>query len=460
MEVIIDSNIRIREPSVWVERWCKSNLVFANPEYAAKVRLGLWTGRTPQTLSLFERQGDWLVLPFGVLGQIWPLIKDPIIPMFEEPTEVDYGGEDIPLYDYQKEAVRAMMDSRYGILQSAAGSGKTQMGLAIVKEYKRPALWITHTADLLRQSKERAERYMDSKVIGTITEGKVNIGKGITFATVQTLAKLDLSRYRNLWDVIIVDECHHVSGSPTTVTRFYKVLNSLCARHKYGLSATVHRSDGLIGATHAMLGEVMWRVPDEAIADKIMRVGIKPVGTGIPLSEECLRPDGTLDYIGLVTYLSQSAERNALIVSNIIAERDHPCLILSDRLEHLHTLLEALPLEMRIRAGLINGKMVSKKGRAEREFILKEMRDGRLQYLFATYALAKEGLDIPRLERLFMATPVKDEAVVIQSIGRIARTCDGKQFPIAYDYVDSIRYCQRAYNERVRHYKKIGATAV
>lgn len=42
---------------------------------------------------------------------------------------------------------------------------------------------------------------------GTITEGKVNIGKGITFATIQTMCKLDLSRYKDFWDVIIVDEC-------------------------------------------------------------------------------------------------------------------------------------------------------------------------------------------------------------------------------------------------------------
>lgn len=80
-----------------------------------------------------------------------------------------------------------------------------------------------------------------------------------------------------------------------------------------------------------------------------------------------------------------------------------------------------------------------------------------IAYLFATYSLAKEGLDIPRLDRLFLTTPVKYHAVVIQSIGRIARTFPGKGPPMAYDFVDDrIGYCVRAHKERRRHYRKAG----
>lgn len=86
------------------------------------------------------------------------------------------------------------------------------------------------------------------------------------------------------------------------------------------------------------------------------------------------------------------------------------------------------------------------------------MRKGEKNYLFATYSLAKEGLDIPRLDRLFLATPVKYHATVIQSIGRIARTFEGKEAPICYDFVDNgIGYCVKAYEERCRHYRKARA---
>ena len=461
MEVSIGSTITIRHPTSEIARWANSHLILPDPDYAKKVRLGLWTGRTPQTLTLFERQGDSLILPFGTLRQIHPMLQEQETKAdFPPASYVDYGGTPVPLYDYQQEAVEALYQARFGILQSAAGSGKTQMGIALVKRFHRPALWLTHTADLLNQSKERAALYINPSLIGTITAGRVNIGDGITFATVQTMSKLDLDRYAKLWDVVIVDECHHVSGSPTTVTQYYRVLNHLCARHKYGLSATVHRSDGLIAATHAMLGEVVYTVSDEAVSDKIMKVCVKPCYTGTPLSEDCLNPDGTMNYTRLINYLCAVPERNQMIVDHIVEEREHSSLILSDRLEHLDLLMHSLPPEMQANAVMVSGRMTSKAGKAEREAAIEQMRTGEKMYLFATYALAKEGLDIPRLERLFMATPVKDEAVVIQSVGRIARTCPGKGQPLAYDYVDNIRFCQRAYKERVKHYNKIDAVCI
>lgn len=463
MLVTIGANIRITLPTPEVVKWCNKNLVIPNPDYEKKVRLGLWTGKTPMMLTLYERDGNTLVLPFGTLKTIWPLIKDKAVSIgttFLSPWDVDYGRTPVPLYDYQKEAVEKMIKAGFGILQSAAGSGKTQMGIAIVKQLGKRALWLTHTQDLLQQSKERAERYIPEHLIGTITAGKVSIGMGITFATVQTMCKLDLDHYRDMWDVIIVDECHHVSGSPTTMTQFYRVLNRLVARHKYGLSATVHRADGLIIATHAMLGPTVYTVPDEAVADKIMKVCIHPVATHTTLSEECLNPDGTLNYTRLINYLSADPDRNKLILEDIINNSEHSCLILSDRIEHLTNLMNSLPYYLRQWAVMITGKMTSKTGKAEREAALEQMRKGEKRFLFASYALAKEGLDIPRLERLFMATPVKDEAVVIQSVGRIARTFPNKKQPVAYDYVDNIRFCQRAYKERVRHYKKIDAECV
>ncbi len=368
---------------------------------------------------------------------------------------MDYGA-DVPLYDYQTEAVEQVFAKHYGILQAPAGSGKTQMGIALIKRFHRRALWLTHTLDLLKQSKDRAELYTPSDLIGTITEGKVNIGKGITFATIQTMCKLDLSRYKDKWDVVIVDECHRCAGSPTSVTQFFKVLNSLAARHKIGLSATVHRSDGLIVATHALLGEIVYTVPDEAVGDRIEKVGIYPIGTGVELSRACLNTDGTLNYTKLISYLCESRERNAVILDAILQNGHRPCLILSDRLNHLEYLMKSLPLTERRGAVMISGKMTSKKGKAEREQAIEDMRTGRKNLLFATYSLAKEGLDIPCLERLFMATPQKDYAVVTQSIGRIARTHEGKADPIAYDFVDNIAYLAKSYKKRCTTYRKNG----
>ena len=454
MQVTISNNIKIKNPSADIISWCQAHLKLPNPEYAKKARMGFWLGNTPKHLYLYEVHGDELVLPYGTLKQIQPMVKDSIVVSeFMSPVSIDYG-EPIPLYPYQQIAVEQAKNGLYGILQSKAGSGKTQMGIALIREYGKRALWLCHTLDLVKQSKERAERYMDKSLMGLITEGKVNIGYGITFATIQTMSKLDLAQYRDMWDVIIVDECHRVAGTPTAMTQFSKVLNNLSARHKYGLSATVHRSDGMITATYALLGDIVYIVPDEAIADKVMKVGVKPVGTGVAISRACLNTDGTLNYTKLITYLCENFDRHTVIHDAIVNERNHSCLILSDRLEHLETLMNLLPSTMQPYTVMINGKMTTKKGKAEREQALDDMRTGRKKYLFATYSLAKEGLDIPCLERLFLTTPQKDYAVITQSIGRIARVSDGKADPIVYDFVDNIGYLQKSFKKRCSTYKK------
>jgi superfamily II DNA or RNA helicase len=109
---------------------------------------------------------------------------------------------------------------------------------------------------------------------------------------------------------------------------------------------------------------------------------------------------------------------------------------------------------MRDKAVMISGKMTSKKGKLEREQAIEDMRQGKKKYLFATFSLAKEGLDVPRLERLFLTTPQKDYAVITQSIGRIARTFDGKADPVCYDFVDDIGYLVKSYKKRCTTYKK------
>ena len=451
--MIVSNTITVKNPTIEVVQWCKKELTIPNPEYAKKARMHFWLGDTPKVLSLYEQHGDSLVLPFGTLRSLPENVRNEAIfqSAFADPVNVDFGDKEIPLYDYQEEAVEMVSICKYGILRSAAGSGKTQMGIALVKKFGVRALWLTHTADLLRQSKARAEQYMSEKLIGTITEGKVNIGKGITFATIQTMCKMDLTPYKNYWDCIIVDECHRVAGTPTAMTQFSKVLSSLAARHKIGLSATVHRSDGMITATYALLGHIVYTVPDEAVGDKIMKVGVKLVGTGLQISREALNTDGTINYTKLITYLTENTERNELIVKSI---EDRPSLILSDRLNHLEEMMYLLPADMRKDAVMVSGKMTTKKGKAEREQALEDMRSGKKKYLFATYALSKEGLDIPCLERLYLTTPQKDYAVITQSIGRIARTYEGKADPICYDFVDDIGYLVKSYKKRCSTYRK------
>ena len=459
MKVTISNEITITEPTQEILDWCKRELVLPNPEYAKKERMGLWVGNTPKKLLLYQLINGDLVLPYGTLIDIMHIEKNiEIDARFSDAEKVDYGCN-VPLYDYQEKAKDYMCKVGCGILQSPAGSGKTQIGISMIASLGKRALWLTTTKDLLLQSRKRAEQYMDKSLIGTITDGKVNIGTGVTFATIQTMCKLDLALYKYVWDVIIVDECHSCSGSPTKVTRFSKVLNSLSARHKYGLSATVHRADGLIKTTYALLGKVKYIVPDEAVMDKVMAVNVERVDTNCEIPFSALDTDGTINYTKLISSLAMSTRRNDIIYDKLMKNSDHYNLILSDRLDQLYYLYNQLPPTLKEQSAVIDGKMTSKKAKAEREQAIEDMRTGKKHFLFASYKLAKEGLDIPRLDRLHLATPQKDYAIIVQSVGRIARTFDGKEQPICFDYVDKFKMAENMYKARCRHYKKCGCNA-
>ena len=457
MRIRVSNELVVEEPTAELTKWCEKNLIIQNPEYTKKARMGFSVYGVPKRISFYEIRGQTLVLPYGTL-QTLPLdivLDAEVVNEFTEAVQVEYEGQ-VPLYDYQEEAVDALVKAKGGILQSLPGSGKTQMGLALAKRFGVRTLWLCHTLDLINQSRERAKLYYSEDIMGTISEGKVSLGTGITFATVQTMSKLNLSAYKDYWNLIIVDEVHRVSGSPTTMTQYRKVLSSLSARHKYGLSATVHRADGLIQATYALIGDIAYKVPDEAVADKIMKVGVCTVGTGVTLCRDMVNTDGTLNYTKMITSLVKNDERNKIILNKISKNRGNSCLILSDRLNHLESLMFSLPFDMRKDAVMISGRMSNKKGKEEREKALEEMRKGNKKYLFATYSLCKEGLDIPRLNRLFLTTPINDYAVCVQSIGRIARVYRDKKESIAYDFVDDFQYSVKSYKKRCTNYRKAG----
>lgn len=446
----IDNEIKISYPTPEVLKAIKRDLTFANPDYVNRKRMGKWTGNVPREICLYREEGDdYVYVPFGYMYALKGFMqKDNCYSWLQYQPRVDYHST-LELRGYQEKAVTNMLRHPYGILQSRPASGKTIMGIAMIARRGRRALWLAHTKDLVDQAYTQAKKYLDKSLLTVSTEGRVKIGTGITFATVQTMANfVGLERYKNYFDIVIVDECHRVCTSATSVGMFYKVVNTLAAPYKYGLSATVHRADGMIGATFAILGNVTYEVPFEDVANQVMPVSVEAIYTNVGYNDCFLDADGTMVYAKYINYLAENVHRNN-IAAEMLAHETHPTLVLTDRLSQSETLFKAIG---RQDARVITGKTK----REVRQAALEDMREGRANILFASYNLAKEGLDIPRLSRLYMLTPHRDSAVIEQAIGRIARMYDGKTDARCYDFVDNTIYAQKCFRRRLRIYRKIG----
>lgn len=454
--LIIDNALTVIEPSADMIKWAQERLILNNPDYIKKQKLGKWLGSTPREIMLYDKIGDTIVLPFGCLREFWKMFGNSVTysnRLHCQTGSVNYESG-IKLFDYQTDAVDACVKIKNGVLVMPCGSGKTVCGLEVVSRVGGRALWLTHTQDLLSQSKKRAESVLgiDRRSYGSITAGKVDIGKGLTFATVQTMCKLDLSKYKNVWDIIIVDECQHCAGSPTRVTQFYKVMSSLSARYKIGLTATPKRADGLERSMFALLGDVIHTVSKEAVREKTCPVKVRFIETGYqPDYNAILMGDGTLDYSAIIDELISDQNRLQLVVDTINS-LDGTAIVLANRVAYLKDMQERVSKK----SVCLSAMGQSKTARATRKKALEDLNDGNIDVIFSTYQLAKEGLDVPSLRYVVFATPEKDETTVTQSAGRVGRKANGKEFGTVIDFVDNFGLYKSWQKKRLSFYKKIG----
>ena len=79
----------------------------------------------------------------------------------------------------------------------------------------------------------------------------------------------------------------------------------------------------------------------------------------------------------------------------------------------------------------------TKAARKARKDCIEKLKNRQIRCLFATYQLAKEGLDIPTLDCVVLATPKKDRTTIIQSCGRCGRKAPEKPAGYVIDYVDT-----------------------
>lgn len=251
--------------------------------------------------------------------------------------------------------------------------------------------------------------------------------------------------------IFVTGNCHNIAGNVTYVSQYQKILSHLAAEYRFGLSATAFRADGLTKCMYALTNKVKYVVEESEIADKIIKAVIQPIYTDYEIPEYAQNVDGTLDYTKMPTVLAEDKDRNKLILDLLKENKDNYCLVLSDRLTGLKQLHEELGEGL-----LIDGSQTTKAAKKEREEAIEKMRNKEEHYLFATLQLAREGLDIRPLNRLFLIAPTKNKGVLIQAVGRIERKDTNKQTPIVYDFVDKDIYYEKSFKSRKTIYKKNG----
>lgn len=345
-----------------------------------------------------------------------------------------------------------------GILSVGCGQGKTVMGLYLACRYKLKTLVLVHKSFLQDQWIERAKQFTNAK-IGIIRQNKLaDKDCDIVIGMVQSITSRDYDRsvFKD-FGFLICDEAHHYA-SPKFSQVFYK-----CSpKYILGLSATPIRKDGLTIVLKHYLGEIFYRqkvLTNRQVICKLFYFRSKDKRFREILLYNKFKREKCPSHVKMINNLVELESRNNLIVNIINYLRKFPerkILILSGRVDHLIELKKRVDLNINedIDKGLIEKEEIKTYyyvGKVKKKERVLAEDEGDI--LFGTYEMADEGLDIPRLNTIILATPKRNN---IQSIGRIMRKTlkDGDERPLIIDICDELSIFKSQAKERINNYQK------
>jgi len=426
----------------------KERLTMPNPAYTDAVKMKRWTGHIPKTLSYYEHNGNDLIVPRGFARQLIQLATQGEVSWKVEDRRRVLPDVDVvfkgTLRDYQQEAIADVLKHDHGVLNAATGSGKTTMTLYTIAARKQPCLVIVHTKELLNQWIDRATQFMNMErdEIGVIGDGKRQIGKRLTVGIVNSIYPI-ADEIKQHFGFIVVDECHHCPSRT-----FTEAISQFDCRYMLGLSATPYRRDGLSKLIYWHLGDMVHQVDKHRLIQtgSILKPEIVTRQTHFSTSYD---PSG--EYSKMLSELAEDADRNHLIVSDVIQEAakcSGIILVLSDRKSHCE-ILTGMLTDKGIKAAMLIGDLSSGKRRE----VIEKINTGEVDVIVATGSLVGEGFDLPALSSLFLVTPIKFSGRVLQYLGRVLRPAPGKCTPKVFDYVDPVGVLVASARTRLKVYQ-------
>jgi superfamily II DNA or RNA helicase len=418
------------------------------------MRLPTWN--KPRILCCYEYFPEYIGLPIGCLDGLNEILKHyHIRPEIQDkqnygnPAAFKFHGE---LRESQKEAAEKILPYATGILSASTAFGKTIVALWILSIRKVNTLILVHRKQLLDQWVERITQFLGipKKEIGTFCGSKKKRTGIIDIAVMQSIVKKDVVvDWIKDYGQIIVDECHHISASS-----FERIIRKCPAHYRLGLSATVVRKDGQHPIVLMNLGDVRFYTKRQDTTVLFKQI-VLPRITDFSLPEAF--PDPTPAIQDIFRMLCADKNRNILIIKDILAAytEGRECLVLSERLEHLALLYEALK-EKVSHLFMLKGGM----GKKQLKAIMSEIQNvpvNENRIILATGKYLGEGFDLPCLDTLFLVFPFSWKGTLIQYTGRLNRTWYDKKEIRVYDYVDDkVPVLSRMYGRRLTGYKSLG----
>lgn len=429
-----------------------------------KSRFSKWDG----TVRLFDKKNQ--TLPCGLLQILLMLFKDrgyeyDLDPVFkEEITQADAKevsdwidelkltnelGERLDAYDYQREA--AYLSIRYGrlVLLAATSAGKSAIQYIMTRYYEMmpengKTLIIVPSIMLVNQMKQDFKDYSlengwdAERNVHTIAEGAVRHStKPIYISTWQSLQDMP-DDYFHQFGNLIVDECHLASGE--TISKISKMC--INANRRIGLTGTLKADELHPLQVQAHFGPIRRIVTTKQLQDAGRAAQTKVTFLDLYYPPEqrkdlAMKKDGER-YDNEMEFLMAHPYRNKVLKSLALSLKGNTLMLFARIEKHLEVVVNELIAEGHTNKEffVINGSVKSE----DRERIKKATERGNDIVIFASFQTMSTGVSIKKLHNLVFAFPTKSIVRVLQSIGRMLRLHESKEFAHIIDICDDLAF--------------------
>jgi len=428
---------------------------------------------------------DKVIYEYKTLKQIKKEFDDSVTKK-ETPTIflVDQNGDSIRISNITHIGEQKVYDMEVGKNHNFVGNnivvhncGKTLIAEELIRKLNKRTLFIINNIELVEQTAEAFEDMLGVN-IGIMTEGRIDITKQITVATIQTLYRAinwedSLEQYKEhllkksgnkklskeqlilyndkkkklkrkshiiqqyLGNVpfVIYDECHLVSDS-----KMYRFMadNMMNLKYIIGLTGTPFRTDGSTMLMNGMLGHVVWKMESWQLEKE-----------GFTVPTKCF----FVNYFDIVNekqkyheaYIEKIVEcdnRNLLIkmITDYVKE-GKKILVTTKIVDHAKIIGELLGTEY----------IVGETNKKERKRIYSKFKGESEGIMVGSIKIFSAGIDVPDMDGIINCTSHKNGKDSVQLVGRVKRKSKNKNYGFFIDIMDYTKFFNSSAKERIKY---------
>ncbi|MFO7529444.1 MAG: DEAD/DEAH box helicase [Marinobacter sp.] len=352
------------------------------------------------------------------------------------------------LRPYQQEAVDATLrhfrkSDESAVIVLPTGAGKSLVIAELAHLARRKILVLTHVKELVEQNHAKYQSYgLEGGIFSAGLKRKENRHQ-VTFASVQSVSA-NLDQFRDEYSLVIIDECHRVSGEETS--QYQRIIELLRQQNDalkvLGLTATPYRlAMGWIYRYHYRgfvrseedkpFQHCIYELPLSYMINRGYLTRPELVNAAVAQYDfSALARDRFGEYAekDVNQLLSKHKRVTRAIIEQVmeLAADRKGVMIFAATVEHAREITGYLPEH---ETALVTGSTVLK----DRDSLIQRFKHQQLKYLVNVSVLTT-GFDAPHVDFIAILRPTQSVSLYQQIVGRGLRLDEGKRDCLVIDY--------------------------